>query len=1553
MAAGYEARARVTADMSGFVSAASQGASAANMMANAVRALNTQLQGTQQAATQQGAQIRNLSQTTQQGAQSTRQHTSAAQAAAQAARDAANAYNAATTGVHNYQTSTAQSTQATRQNQQQQDRATSSLRAMGRELVRLEDQRKTLLQIQQRNGRLNNQETAALRTINERLGQVRSSVSQLNDTQRAQVQLSSDLARAQQATSSGMASMARYAREQNQATAQGVQVQRESVSSLRSLAQEQVRLSDQRRSFMEYQAAGNQLTREQAAALGVTQDRLRELGRATAQLSSQQRAQVSNERELVRARQASSQVTREVAQQSRDLARSQRDQISSTQQTVRAAGDFNSSLWSMRSAVQDVGGSMQQLWSVSSRVTQSLWENFSAQEMTIAQIARVSQESSTMMDSIVSSVREMSTEIPIAFDELGRIAMLGSQVGVASESLEGFTETVALFAATSEVSADETATLMARIMEMTNLNNTHGQDSVQNLGSAVAYLGSNMVATDKEILTTIESIATMTTQAGMSAETTIGLGAAMASLRIRPEIARGATQRVFLQLGEAVDGTSQEMQTLTEMTGKSQDELQNLRDSDYDQFFLTIMEALHGAYNAGEDLIPTLREIGINNSRDAEVVARLAANYGVLKNGVEGAHTSFESGNYLYEESAKIFETLTARLELLRNTWQNFLFTAVEAIGPFLIGVMDAATAVIEFADSMDMAPLVGWGAVALGLVGTIGLLSSGFANLGVGVLAIRGLFNMLTGVTTATGAAMTAQAGTTAAATASQTAYQGALMRTVSWGSATVTSVLATSSAMGVMGGAARRAATSLGAVALANPVLLIGGITAALVAASVEWGAFGDQADRARQSVLDANEAHITAAGGIDGLRNALEADTEAWKNAQEHANAYIDELDDSTRSFSTAAEEITSNSRFRMVASQDMAEADREAAEEAQALSDRQQSLRDELDISSEGFSESSASADKLAKSSHDLAIEQGLVEDATKTVNRATAETEEAMTDSAYAVGLASRQWAALSLESAVTESGLLKNAEAFDIVRASGVDLGAALTKEMGEAGAGAEYLRAKAEEVRGEFSSWENFLEGLNEFTDNMVWDGWRPFTTNAIEAADSLDEFAENLESTTYSLEEAARGVDILEGAFVELPDGTKATTEELALMGEEGAEAAAVANLLETEVDSLGTSIDVLRDGLGTFIDPLQTWKDTLEDAEVEVEGLGASLSQVEGGFSTYMDNLEESQQAQMEWGQNLLTLARDVPPEVVAGLAEMGVEGAGLVQDLVNASDEEVDRFVEIWEAGSGDALDQFAVMFSDFITMSQNTGDVAGLDFIYNLMDQVASGDISFREAVDAMTDYAETEFEESDPTAEAQLESTKAMIELTKTIRQMRKDAQGATPTVKPQVNTQSAWQKFKSFVSRVLNTKISPTIIPRLTTPTGFRDGGWIGGPGGPRQDLVPLMASPGEFIVNARAAGMFARELEWMNAQGNGGSSAGDQVPNFVPDNIMDLPQTSPSSVQMMMPEGLEAAMRTNSVASGPRMVINVYNTYPQAEPTSTTINRSLVYAAALDGVS
>ena len=53
----------------------------------------------------------------------------------------------------------------------------------------------------------------------------------------------------------------------------------------------------------------------------------------------------------------------------------------------------------------------------------------------------------------------MSREIPIAFEELAEITARLSGRCV-NEYLIEFTETVALFAATSEVTADETSTLL-------------------------------------------------------------------------------------------------------------------------------------------------------------------------------------------------------------------------------------------------------------------------------------------------------------------------------------------------------------------------------------------------------------------------------------------------------------------------------------------------------------------------------------------------------------------------------------------------------------------------------------------------------------------------------------------------------------------------------------------------------------------------------------------------------------------------------------------------------------------------------------------------------------------------------------------------------------------------------------------------------------------------------------------------------------------------------------------------------------------------------------
>lgn len=139
--------------------------------------------------------------------------------------------------------------------------------------------------------------------------------------------------------------------------------------------------------------------------------------------------------------------------------------------------------------------------------------------------------------------------------------------------------------------------------------------------------------------------------------------------------------------------------------------------------------------------------------------------------------------------------------------------------------------------------------------------------------------------------------------------------------------------------------------------------------------------------------------------------------------------------------------------------------------------------------------------------------------------------------------------------------------------------------------------------------------------------------------------------------------------------------------------------------------------------------------------------------------------------------------------------------------------------------------------------------------------------------------------------------------------------------------------------------------------------GGWINGPGGPKSDVIPAMLSNGEFVVNAAAARRFGSLLEVINRSGGRGFAG-------VAKRLMDAGISGGSKqvrvstntgntavnqgvVQQVAPESVSVFTARMAVPQqGPTNVFNINNQYPQAEPTSTTINRSLAYAATISGV-
>lgn len=121
--------------------------------------------------------------------------------------------------------------------------------------------------------------------------------------------------------------------------------------------------------------------------------------------------------------------------------------------------------------------------------------------------------------------------------------------------------------------------------------------------------------------------------------------------------------------------------------------------------------------------------------------------------------------------------------------------------------------------------------------------------------------------------------------------------------------------------------------------------------------------------------------------------------------------------------------------------------------------------------------------------------------------------------------------------------------------------------------------------------------------------------------------------------------------------------------------------------------------------------------------------------------------------------------------------------------------------------------------------------------------------------------------------------------------------------------------------------------------------GGWIHGPGGPTGDKIPAQLSAGEFVVKASSAKKYAKLVEAINND-RGVTSALSSLQSDTPRMI-----GSRSTITQAAPRSATRQPGVFDAASiGP--TFNITNQYPQAEPTSVSINRSLAYAATISGV-
>lgn len=361
-------------------------------------------------------------------------------------------------------------------------------------------------------------------------------------------------------------------------------------------------------------------------------------------------------------------------------------QAAATRRAAEAQTNMHDSMSNSRYLMYDVGATYAVISAGLLAIPAATAAVSAAYQKDFAQVVRVNEEfqhSSESAQQMKDSLKGLAADMPVAFDELSRITQLGAQMGVANDKLAAFTETTAKFVAVTGISADTGATLFGRLETSFTEDVQKFPDFFERVGSAIAYVGAKTVATDPEIAAMLNQIGPLGAAAGMTAAEVTGLSAALASVRVRPELARGALTKVFANINRDVAEGSPRLAEYGKLMGITGEQAAALWKTDSSKFFTDMIAGLNGTLKKNGELTTTLDKLGIKELRVSDAMTKLAVGNDVLVKSMDAANKGFEDGTALAEMSKPVFETLVAHLTELSNAWKNFGDTIGSgALGP-------------------------------------------------------------------------------------------------------------------------------------------------------------------------------------------------------------------------------------------------------------------------------------------------------------------------------------------------------------------------------------------------------------------------------------------------------------------------------------------------------------------------------------------------------------------------------------------------------------------------------------------------------------------------------------------------------------------------------------------------------------------------------------------------------------------------------------------------------------------------------------------------------
>ena len=502
-------------------------------------------------------------------------------------------------------------------------------------------------------------------------------------------------------------------------------------------------------------------------------------------------------------------------------------------------------------------------------------------ESAFAGVKKTVDETATVSyQKLSDGIRQMAKELPASAVEIANVAEVAGQLGIKTEDILSFSRTMIDMGESTNLSAEEAATAIAKIANIMGLTS----DEYSRFGAAVVDLGNNFATTEKDIVEMTNRLAAGGKLAGLSTADILGLATAMSSVGIEAEAGGTAMTQTLTAIGNAVSltgkGAADDLNLIAKTAGMTSEEFQQAWKEKPVVALQSFIKGLQEAQNKGVNMNAILMQLGMTGVRQSNMLKSLALASDKMGQAVDRSNKAWKENTALTNEANKRYETTESQLKMFKNQVTDL---AIEFGGPLLKALREGLKAGKPWIETLakmakqfssmseeQQRNILKWGALAAGAGPALTILGKGLGIIGNLTKAL-GWLTKGTGKTVSGLSLMlkTFQAFRTTGNLTS--AFQLASTGMASFGTATASA----SSSTGLLG-------TSMSL--LANPLGLIVG-SLALATAGLVY--LGNEKDKARIKTEEfGSQLSDTVRGELRNFQKTVDETSTAVANFGTHA-------------------------------------------------------------------------------------------------------------------------------------------------------------------------------------------------------------------------------------------------------------------------------------------------------------------------------------------------------------------------------------------------------------------------------------------------------------------------------------------------------------------------------------------------------------------------------------------------------------------------------------------------------------------------------------------